>query len=83
MTCLRSIHSDIEMVLRKVTSDCKDCVPRVYLPSGCIGPGDEILSVNGRGVQGLSHQQAIQLFRNIKSGQIVILLARRVLQVKK
>ena len=45
--------------------------------------GDEILSVNGRGVQGLSHQQAIQLFRNIKSGQIVILLARRVLQVKK
>ena len=45
--------------------------------------GDEILSVNGRGVQGLSHQQAIQLFRNIKSGQIVILVARRVLQVKK
>ena len=45
--------------------------------------GDEILSVNGRGVQGLSHQQAIQLFRNIKSGQIIILLARRVIQVKR
>lgn len=45
--------------------------------------GDEILSVNGRGVQGLSHQQAIQLFRNIKSGQIVILLARRILNLKK
>ena len=45
--------------------------------------GDEILSVNGRGVQGLSHQQAIQLFRNIKSGQISILLARRILNLKK
>ena len=45
--------------------------------------GDEILTVNGRGVQGLSHQQAIQLFRNIKSGQIVILLARRLLNLKK
>ena len=45
--------------------------------------GDEILTVNGRGVQGLSHQQAIQLFRNIKSGQIIILLARRILNLKK
>jgi len=45
--------------------------------------GDEILSVNGRGVQGLSHQQAIQQFRNIKSGQITIYLARRVLHLKK
>jgi len=45
--------------------------------------GDEILSVNGRGVQGLSHQQAIQQFRNIKSGQVTIYLARRVLHLKK
>jgi len=45
--------------------------------------GDEILSVNGRGVQGLSHQQAIQQFRNIRSGQVTIYLARRVLHLKK
>jgi len=45
--------------------------------------GDEILSVNGRGVQGLSHQQAIQQFRNIKSGAVTIYLARRALQARK
>ena len=51
--------------------------------AGLCRAGDEILSVNGRGVQGLSHQQAIQLFRNIKSGQITIYLARRLLHCKK
>jgi len=45
--------------------------------------GDEILTVNGRGVQGLSHQQAIQQFRNIKSGAVTIYIARRIMQFKK
>ena len=39
--------------------------------------GDEILSVNGISVQGLSHGEAIAIFKNIKVGTIRITVARR------
>lgn len=39
--------------------------------------GDEILSVNGKALQGLSHQEAINVFKSIKSGEVVILVGRR------
>ena len=42
--------------------------------------GDEVLSVNGRSVQGLSHEQAISEFRNIRVGEVLIHLARRNIQ---
>lgn len=39
--------------------------------------GDEILSVNGQALQGLRHNDAIQLFKSFKSGDMLILLGRR------
>lgn len=39
--------------------------------------GDEILSVNGKAFQGLTHQEAINVFKNIKTGEVVILVGRR------
>jgi len=39
--------------------------------------GDEILAVNGTPLQGLSHAEAIQVFKSIRNGQVVIHAARR------
>ena len=39
--------------------------------------GDEILSVNGMSVQGMSHGEAISIFKNIKMGPVSLLLTRR------
>lgn len=39
--------------------------------------GDEILSVNGHSTQGLSHSEAIAIFKGIRSGKVTIQVARR------
>lgn len=39
--------------------------------------GDEIISVNGTSVSGLTHAQAISLFKSIKSGPVVVQIRRR------
>ena len=39
--------------------------------------GDEILAVNGTPLQGLSHAEAIQVFKSIRNGHVVIHAARR------
>ena len=39
--------------------------------------GDEILSVNGKPFQGLTHNEAINVFKHIKTGEVVILVGRR------
>ena len=40
-------------------------------------PGDEILAVNGLALQGMSHSEAISVFKNIRSGRVVLHVARR------
>merc|ERR1711976_1123044 len=44
---------------------------------GMLKEGDEILSINGLSVQGLSHREAISIFKNIKSGLVTLHIARR------
>lgn len=44
---------------------------------GALKEGDEILSVNGMALQGMSHSEAISIFKNIKSGMVSLHLARR------
>ncbi|XP_055691985.1 pro-interleukin-16-like [Lutzomyia longipalpis] len=44
---------------------------------GTLKEGDEILSVNGKTLQGLSHQEAIDVFKSIKTGDVVMLFGRR------
>jgi hypothetical protein len=39
--------------------------------------GDEILSVNGLSLQGMSHSEAISIFKTIRTGLVSITLARR------
>ena len=39
--------------------------------------GDEILSINGQVLQGMTHGQAIAVFKNIKEGKVSLHLARR------
>lgn len=39
--------------------------------------GDEILSVNGEELAGLSHAEAIQVFKRVRNGQIRLQIARR------
>eukprot|EP00095_Tigriopus_kingsejongensis_P010860 maker-scaffold592_size129239-snap-gene-0.24 protein:Tk10860 transcript:maker-scaffold592_size129239-snap-gene-0.24-mRNA-1 annotation:"PREDICTED: uncharacterized protein LOC101740740" len=39
--------------------------------------GDEILSVNGHSTQGLSHSEAIAIFKGIRSGKVTVHIARR------
>nr|CAD7446377.1 unnamed protein product [Timema bartmani] len=42
-----------------------------------IYPSDEILTVNGSSLQGLTHAEAITAFKNIKEGQVVLHVGRR------
>lgn len=44
---------------------------------GSLKEGDEILSVNGLALQGMSHSEAISLFKNIKVGFVTLHVARR------
>ena len=39
--------------------------------------GDEILAVNGSILHGLSHSDAIAIFKSIRTGPVVIQIARR------
>ena len=39
--------------------------------------GDEIFSINGRAVQGMTHQEAISLFKEVKQGELVLTIGRR------
>ena len=40
-------------------------------------PGDEILAVNGESLVGLSHAEAIAVFKRIKAGDVVLTVVRR------
>ncbi|XP_040565936.1 uncharacterized protein [Lepeophtheirus salmonis] len=44
---------------------------------GLLKEGDEILAVNGLALQGMSHSEAISVFKNIRIGKIVLFVARR------
>ena len=50
------------------------CLP-IHLLIVCIG--DEIFSINGRAVQGMTHQEAISLFKEVKQGELVLTIGRR------
>ena len=39
--------------------------------------GDEILAINGKSLQGMSHDEAINEFRAIKHGPVILRVARR------
>jgi C-terminal processing protease CtpA/Prc len=39
--------------------------------------GDEILSVNGLALHGMSHSDAIAVFKNIRTGKVSLHVARR------
>jgi hypothetical protein len=42
--------------------------------------GDELLSVNGVVMQGLTYRQASTVFKTIRQGQVLCYVARRVLE---
>jgi len=44
---------------------------------GLLNEGDEIFSVNGTSVAGLTHSQAIGMFKEVKVGKIMVTLGRR------
>ncbi|XP_063225054.1 uncharacterized protein LOC134532520 [Bacillus rossius redtenbacheri] len=44
---------------------------------GSLREGDEVLAVNGCPLQGLTHAEAINLFKNIKCGDVVVQVGRR------
>lgn len=45
--------------------------------------GDEILVVNGKSLQGMKHDDAINVFKSIKIGDVVILIGRRAPKIRK
>lgn len=44
----------------------------------CLIVGDEILAVNSKPLHGASHQEAIGVFKQIRSGQVLLHIGRRV-----
>ena len=47
------------------------------MPNNIFILGDEILAVNGSILHGLSHGDAIAIFKSIRSGPVVLQVARR------
>lgn len=47
------------------------------IDQGTLKEGDEILAVNGLALQGMSHSEAISVFKNIRIGRVVLHVARR------
>jgi len=45
--------------------------------NGNLKEGDEILAVNGKPLHGASHQEAISVFKQIKNGQVLLHVGRR------
>ncbi|XP_045493687.1 partitioning defective 3 homolog isoform X1 [Colias croceus] len=45
--------------------------------SGLLREGDEIVSVNGRGTAGLTHGEAIRLFKDVRAGPVLLRVSRR------
>ncbi|CAH4031150.1 unnamed protein product [Pieris brassicae] len=45
--------------------------------SGLLREGDEIVSVNGRGTAGLTHGEAIRLFKDVRAGPVLLRVVRR------
>ncbi|XP_071513543.1 uncharacterized protein [Panulirus ornatus] len=45
--------------------------------SGALQEGDEILAINGKPLHGSSHKDAIQAFKEIKQGKVVLHIGRR------
>ncbi|KAL4712646.1 hypothetical protein ACJJTC_007943 [Scirpophaga incertulas] len=43
--------------------------------SGLLREGDEIVSVNGRGTAGLTHSEAIRLFKDVRAGPVLLRVA--------
>ena len=39
--------------------------------------GDEVFSINGTPVQGMTHAEAIGLFKEVKQGSLIVVLGRR------
>ncbi|XP_022908148.1 uncharacterized protein [Onthophagus taurus] len=50
---------------------------------GYLKEGDEILAVNGKPLPGMSHQEAITVFKQIKVGQVILHIGRRVQRKKR
>ncbi|XP_044765626.1 pro-interleukin-16-like isoform X2 [Coccinella septempunctata] len=46
--------------------------------NGTLREGDEILAVNSKPLHGVSHQEAIDVFKQIRSGQVLLHIGRRV-----
>lgn len=44
---------------------------------GKLKEGDEILAVNGTPLQGMTHAEAINMFKNVKSGEVMLHVGRR------
>lgn len=44
--------------------------------------GDEIFSINSVPVQGMTHQEAIAMFKEVKLGSLILVIGRRT-QLKK
>lgn len=45
--------------------------------------GDEIFSINGVPVQGMTHHEAISHFKEVKQGSLVLVIGRRHVKQKK
>ncbi|RXG52383.1 PDZ domain-containing protein 2, partial [Armadillidium vulgare] len=45
--------------------------------SGSLQEGDEILAINAKALHGCSHSEAIQAFKDIKTGKVVLHIGRR------
>ena len=45
--------------------------------------GDEIYTINGNPVQDMTHSEAIGLFKEVKQGELVVVIGRRTLLKKK
>ena len=67
-TCPSHLNTPDPTVLPLVNMQCRVQSVKYYIHVSCpnLCQGDEVLSVNGRVLQGLTHRQAILLFKEVR-----------------
>lgn len=77
----KKIHTHTEFIYRADSTSFRYTQFNTFIISVLLG--DEILVVNGKALQGMRHDEAINVFKSIKTGDVIIMIGRRVPKVRK
>jgi hypothetical protein len=84
MLCISSYHiSHVNLYLNASEKDEDEKLSLALIVSLFIWfSGDEVLAINGESADGLTHLEAVTLFKKVKKGPVVLTVNRRAKKLK-